>query len=161
MGNSLRFEGRVLGVEGVREMFSDVSSGVRQRVRSNLIALGKQGAEAARANAPRGATGQLRSSIRTFLVESADRIGVVVKTLQPDAPYGYFLEFGVVNRGTRSNKRGRGGKRVQKRAREELMAAGKWRIPPRPWFGAARAMMLGRVRDTVNDAVREAIGNAT
>ena len=161
MGNSLRFEGRVLGVDGVRELFADLNSGVRKQVRSSLIALGKEGAQVARARSPRGESGGLRASIQTFLVESAGSVGVNVKAVQPEVPYGYFLEFGVVSHGRKNNKRGKGGKRARKAAREALMAAGKWRISPRPWFGSARAMMLGRLRDTVNDAIQDAIGSAT
>lgn len=161
MGNSLTFEGRVTGTKEITDAFRRVDSQTRKNVRANLLALGKEGAGVARAHAPVGKTGALRASIRTFLIESAEKIAVKVKPVQDRKPYGYFLEFGVVNHGHRNNKTGRGGKRVRKAAREELMAAGKWRIPPRPWFGAAREAVLGKVYAAVNQGVLDAIGDAT
>lgn len=164
--DGLTIDAVVLGNDLIKTRFLNLGDSLRTNLRTALLNAGKmiQGAESALA--PR-ATGKLADTIRVSLVETGTSMSV---TVRPSKFYAQFMEFGVVNHGSRNNS-ARGGLKTKGKLKltvrrqlvervRELRSKGQYRIQPRHFieraWAAQQAAANAEVARAVTDAVNEA-----
>jgi len=147
--------------DGSKERFDAIDEALRVHLRRAMAEVGAELRDAARSLAPRRKKGggALARSIRARFREMGDDL---IETVRPTKFYGKFLEFGVVNHGTQSNKAiGVGHGMTVKRAKvarvRHLRSLGQWRITPRPFMRPALHSMEQRIREAVGNALADAV----
>jgi HK97 gp10 family phage protein len=144
--------------DGASAKFSKFDEALRRHMRVALASVGTEIRDAARGLAPRR-SGALAGSIRAKYSERGDTF---LESVKPGKRYAHFMEYGVVNHGTKANKAvGVGGSKNAKRMKVEvvrsLRSVGAFRIPPHPFMRPALHSMLSRVRSVVEGAVADAV----
>lgn len=161
MSEDLKLTATVIGGEQLKQRFLDLAGGIRARIRSTLSAVGATIRDAIAANTPIK-SGAGAASWRASIRETNDRIAL---TVAPGKFYLRFLEFGVVNHGTRNNTRALSAAQLKKvnvrrglvqRVRE-LRSQGQYRIAPRPFAGPVAEVMIPAAQDQINVAIAEAL----
>lgn len=162
----LNITATVVGDVALKQRFLDLGDSVRGRVRGALLNAGRMIQAAEASLAPR-ASGALADTIKVKLLEANTLMAI---TVRPSKFYAQFMEFGVVNHGSRNNKASgglgpngkltKGGKFRRALRVRELRSQGQYRIQPkhfieRAWEATEAAANAG-IAKAVSDAVSEA-----
>lgn len=158
------FQATVTGDAEIRQRLLAFGDAVRVAGRRTLADIGRNLRDRIAAAAPRK-TGALGD---TTIATLAERGETMTETVRPTEFYAPFLVFGVVNHGTRNNKRSLGSVSLKNRtvrrglvARvRELRAMGAYRITPRPFIGTTWDAFRPEAEAEIAAAVAEAVKGA-
>lgn len=161
MSDDLRFTSTVVGDVELKQRFADFGSNVRMLARRTLADIGQELRDRIAAGAPRK-SGALSETVRAVLNE---RDATMTEIVRPTKFYARFIEYGVVNHGTRNNKRSINKADLRNKTKRqglvarvrELRAQGNYRIAPHPFIGPAWAGMQARAQAQIAAVLAEAV----